>query len=426
MRDIFTSDKQNSVSENLELFSGKFTYPEISREGLVEVIKYAKNLATNLHQEEAIVVLDASSEINGYLMRYCKDNDYNLKFYNIDSLSTVNSIGESSDPFSVFGLCEVSKDDFWFCRSSMLFKNSESSSSISSFCVVPQRCYQQFLEFKKQFSLWGKKTNGYFVQVIGGDSYNCSNSLTWDELFFGEKKEKKEDLKKIVDTFLASKEDYNAKKIPWVLTLLVKGSSGNGKSSVINTLSCEYNVESFTCSAGDMDDMLLYASIKHMGSRQNSLLFVDDISEYIEDEALSVDSLVESLTETNVNSGAIIVFTATETAKLKDKLYHFDYVLDIGVPEYKECFDMFNYLSEEALAFVKTTCVKHKLSYAYMNRLNTILLKNVGSSKLTKNQDLPYEDVKAITTSLVKEFDKNNKQIQAKNKPLGFAKKAKE
>lgn len=427
MKDIFAFDKQTSVTENLALFSGKFTYPDMSRSCLLDVIKYVTDVVKKNHEEEFLVLLENSAaDINGGFIQFCKENQYKLEAINVDTVSIVNVAGENSDPFSVFGLCKITKDDFWMYKSSMVFKNTESTSNVSSFCVVPTSQYQQFLKFKSDFAYYTKVNQGFFVQVLAGDSYNSSDSMTWDELFCGEKAEKKTKLKEILDKFLSSKEEYKEKKTPWGLTILVKGDTGCGKSSVINTIATEYDLECYTCSPGDMDDTLLYAAVRHIASKQKSMLFVDDLDNYIEEESVSLDGLTSAIDESGINSGCILVFTAKDTSKLKDRLYNFDVTVDIGTPEYKESLEMFNHLDEKCLNLVKDSCTKNKFSYAYMSRLNKLILKAAASLRLTKNQDLTLDNVKTLISSLTKENDKNNKQMQTKNKKLGFANKTKE
>jgi hypothetical protein len=428
MKDIFVSDKTSSVMENLALFSGKFTYPDMSRSCLLDVIKYVTDVVKKDYKDVEFLVLleNSAADINGGFIQFCKESNYNLEAICVDTVSVVNVAGENSDPFSVFGLCKITKDDFWMYKSSLVFKNTESTSNVSSFCVVPTSCYQQFIDFKKAYAYYTKLNQGFFVQVIAGDNYSSSEAMSWSELFCGEKQEKKDKLKEVVDKFLASKEEYKEKKIPWGLTILVKGEVGCGKSSVINTLATEYDLECYTCSPGDLDDMLLYAAVQHMGTKQNSLMFIDDLDTFIDAEAVTVDGLTSTLNEIEMNSGCITVFTAKDTSKLKDKLYNFDLVLDIGNPDYKECLDVFSYLDEKSLALVKDSCTKNKFSYAYIKRLNNLLLKTTASLKLTKNQDLTLDCVKTLVAALTKENEKANKQKQSKNKKLGLSNNAKE
>lgn len=424
MKDISTFDKQTSVLDHLHVFSGKFSYPDVNRDSLLGLIEFVMRRAEEKSEQEHIALIDNNSiEVNADFFNFCKEHDYQVAIENIDTLSIVNSSGEKSDPFSMFGLCKIYKDGDYFYKSSMIYKNSETSSNISSFCVVPTVSYEFFLNFKKQHNLWSKKKYGFLVQVIGGDNYICNETCTWDDFCLGEKAELKTTVKECIDKFLSSKEYYEKNNVPWNLTLLVKGEDGSGKSTFVNTLATEYDFECMTCAAEELNDMLLYASLKHIETKQNTLFFVEDLDECLEEDVLSVDGVVTSLCDTSVNSGAIIVFTTKDTAKFKETLYNFDYQIDLSKPEYDKCYEIFS-LEEKSLDLVKEAVNKHKFTYKLLKKLNKLIVKNIfANSNLTKNNTPQLDIVKGAVAVVTKEHNKNNKELQGKNKQLGLIKK---
>ena len=425
------NDKQELLISNLDLFTfNKDTINVGTLIGLKDLINWAYNkyspmlTGTTLNNGNVIPVIDNSIQLDGNFFSFCRDQKLEVQSLAIDSI-TILSTDDNSDPFVMQGCFLIKTNNFSFIKCSLFYKTSDESNQVSSFVLLNSSDYQKYLDLKKQYLDWNEDKDGITIKLIGGDDYYLDNYYNWDDLFFGEKQDIKTEIKNYIDNFKTLENLYKEAKIPWKSVIFITGLPGNGKSELVNTIICETGLKSLTVSC-EIDDSVLAATFNFAASKENTLLFIEDIDDFINDEIINVESLpyiLDSLDSVNCSNGLIVLITAAKLPEnYKDILFKFDKVIELSLPEYDKCVDKLfgRYLSTENLTQLKADCKKNKLSYGYIDLLYKLFAKNVIEVNIDKNKDFFFNEIQKILKYIVKENDLANKKYMKTTKKLGL------
>ena len=237
------------------------------------------------------------------------------------------------------------------------------------------------------------------------------------------------DIRKYIDNFKASKDLYEKAKIPWKASIFITGLPGNGKSELINTLICEYKFMPITVTS-EIDDAVLAATFNYAASKENVLLFIEDVDQLINDKIIDEDTiplLLDSLDSSNCSKGLIIVMSAAKLPEsYKESLFKFDKFVELSFPEYTKCVNSLfgKYFSKESLEKINSDCSKNHISYEYIYKLYKIFAKNMLSVKIDKKNDKVYlEEFQKMLKCITKENDLINKKYMKVSKKLGLESK---
>ncbi len=425
------NNKQELLISNLDLFTfNNDTVNVGTLIGLKDLInlaykQYSPMLTLNNINGNVVPVIDNSIQLDGTFFAFCRDLKLKVQSLAIDSI-TILSTDDNSDPFVMQGCFLIKTNEFSFIKCSLFYKTNDESNQVSSFVLLNSSDYQKYLDLKKQYMDWNEDKDGIPIKLIGGDDYYLDNYYNWNDLFFGEKQAVKTEIKDYLDNFKTLENEYKEAKIPWKSVVFITGLPGNGKSELVNTIICEIGLTPLTVSS-EIDDGVLAATFNFAASKENAVLFIEDIDDLINDEVISANALpyiLDSLDSVNCCNGLIVLVTAAKLPEsYKDILFKFDKVIDLTFPEYDKCVDKFfeRYLSGEKLTQLKSDCKKNKLSYGYIELLYKLFAKNVIGTKIDKRKDsVFFDEIQKILKHIIKENDLVNKKYMKVTKKLGL------
>lgn len=170
------------------------------------------------------------------------------------------------------------------------------------------------------------------IKVINGEDTAYTKDFVWNELFLPA--EIKQDLKKIVDTFLSSRDFYIENKMPWKRSILLHGKSGNGKTSIIKTLISEYSFNPVTLLPGG-NDLALRDTFYYAENNVNSLLFFEDLDLLFE-HGVDKSYFINLMDRISTKNGILIVATVDDINNLDieftQRAHRFDKKIEVPSP----------------------------------------------------------------------------------------------
>jgi hypothetical protein len=421
-----SNKNKETLQSNLDLFTfSKDTVNVNDVKGLKDLINLAYKKYSCLLGDDVIPLIDNAIQLDGNFFSFCKSINLDIKNLEVDSV-TILSSDDESDPFVIQGCFLFKNEVFSFIKCSLFCKINEDSNQVSSFILLCKTDYDKYTAFKKQYSNFNKEIDGLLIRAIGGEDYYLDNCYTWDKLFFGEKTDLKKDIKSFLDEFKGSKDIYNEAKLAWKSTLLITGLPGNGKSELINTIVYESGYYPFTVTP-EIDDSILAATFNYAASKENALLFIEDIDQLIVDnviDATTIPFILDSLEPLNCSKGLVVIMSAVKIPEsYKEIPYLFDKVVDLSFPEYDKCIpDLFGkFFSTSKLNQLKAECKKSNLSYGYIDKLYKIFANSMLKVNVDKKDESKYfEEIQKILKFVAKENDLVNKKYMKPSKKLGL------
>jgi len=356
-----------------------------------KAIKVGKNIIDDLKLEairelktnKILSIIESTADIDGTLFSFCEENGYTIK--NIDFFSVVSLSSQDVnyyDPYMVCGCFLIEKDDFKFIKYAN-FNNSVDFDKVISMVIVPEEKYSDYLKFKTGFQYWVKKNKGVVVSVIGGDDYIVDCNKDVDDLFFGEHESLKSDVLKsdvfgFIGDFLNNESFYVENNLPWKSSIFIEGEPGSGKTELINTIISNFDVSPITINKYNCDDSILEAIFNIVTTTRKSIIIVEDIDELIEQNLVSLDSLLGFLDKNIYGSGSILLITSKTSVELINEIsFRFDKFIELQLPEYKGSIDKLfgDFVSEKALSNFKDSLKDNEINYNYINKIKELFYK---------------------------------------------------
>jgi hypothetical protein len=432
---------QNNVEEsllyNLDTFSfdSSVVNSKSPKRGLRELMSWAYKEYADRLGTDVIPIIDNNIQLDGAFFSFCQDNEFKVESLVIDSITVLSGQdNDLFDPFVIQGAFSITCKNFSFIKCSLFYKTTEDTDQVSSFILISAKEYEKYIELKTNYSCWTKCKEGITVKVVGGDDFFLDNVYTWDKLFFGEKKELKEDLKSHIDNFFESEDVYDDADIPWKNAIFVHGLPGNGKTELINTIICEYGLDPVTVTSDNLDDSILELTFNFAGSKERSIVYVENVDELINEntiEAESITNLIDSFDSVNSGNGVLVLLSAVKMPEVyKDVMFKFDKQIELGFPEYTSCINNLfgRFFSDTKLNLLREECKKNHISYGFLERLYKLFAKNMLYVEIDKEKDdIYFEELMTILKHITKESDLvNKKYMKTTTKKLGLGKKTKE
>jgi ATPase family associated with various cellular activities (AAA) len=346
--------------------------------------------------------------IDGQFMQFCEENNVTVETLYKDSLISWKT-EHDFEKFFAQGIFLIKAKGVEFLHAALFHKGNQNEDEISFFVIASQKNVSKYVELRNQFDEWvlERDRGNLHVRVIEGDDIPYTKDSTWEELFLP--KEIKDEVKGLVENFLASKDFYLKNRIPWKRGILLYGKPGNGKTSIIRTIMSMYNFKPVTVVAGANDEAVREA-FTYAEEQSPALLYFEDLDSLLE-KSLDPSSFLNLMDGISAKNGLLVVATANEVKKLKanvtDRPSRFDRKFEIPLPNTEMAYIYLrrwfgNLITLKKCKELAKYASKHEFSYAYLKELYISSMFEA----LANDRKAPTEkDVSTALNRLIK--DKN-------------------
>lgn len=337
--------------------------------------------------------------IDGQFLQFCEEKKVKITCLYKDSLISWKTENEL-EKFFAQGIFLIETKDTKFLHSALFHKGNQNEDEISFFIICSNSNYEGYVKLRNDFDTWVSERDrgNLHIRVIGGEDIYYTKDHTWDDLFMPN--ELKQEIKSLVENFLASKEFYAKNKIPWKRGLIFYGVPGCGKSSLIRTIISMYDFKPVCLAAGATNDDVQEA-FSYAESQSPALLFFEDLDSLL--DRIDVSAFLNLMDGIEAKNGLFVIATANEIRKLKtnitDRPSRFDRKFEISAPTSEMAYiylkKWFGSLitTKKCRELAKLT-TKHHFSYAY---LKETYISSMFEA-LSNNRKVPTE--KDITVAL--------------------------
>ncbi len=368
-----------------------------------------KNFKTHLKDQKSLNKLVHNRVIiDGQFLQFCEERKVTVECLYKDSVISWKTDHEF-EKFFVQGVFLIKARGLEFLHAALFHKGNQNEDEISFFIVVSEKNHQKYVELRNEFDKWvtERDRGNLHVRVIEGDDIPYTKDNTWEDLFLPE--EIKNEVKNLVENFLASKDFYLQNRIPWKRGVLLYGKPGNGKTSIIRTIMSMYPFKPVTVVAGANDEAVREA-FTYAEEQSPALLYFEDLDSLLE-KSLDPSSFLNLMDGISAKNGLLVVATANEVKKLKanvtDRPSRFDRKFEIPLPNAEMAYIYLkrwfgNLITLKKCRELAKYASKHEFSYAYLKEL---YISSMFES-LAHDRKVPTEkDVQTALTRLIK--DKN-------------------
>lgn len=344
--------------------------------------------------------------IDGQFLKFCDENDIEVKCLYKDSIISWKS--DESEKFFMQGVFLIKSKDVEFIHAALFHKGNQNEDEISFFIIVSEKNYVNYVKLRNQFDNWvlSRDRSNLHIRVIDGEDLPYSKDNSWDNLFLPENI--KNDLKLLVEGFLSSKDFYLENKIPWKRGILLYGSAGNGKSTIIKTIMSVYNFKPVTVAPEASSDAIVKA-FSYAEEQSPSLLYFEDLDSLL--EKTDISSFLNLMDGVSAKNGLLVIATANDVKKLKsnitDRPSRFDRKFEIPIPTQEMAYIYMSRWFGKSLTTAKCKQLakyseQNKFSYAYLKELYITSMFEA----LAHKRKFPIEkDIEKALKTLIK--DKN-------------------
>ncbi len=344
--------------------------------------------------------------IDGQFLVFCKENNVKVTPLYSDSIVSWKT-DHDFEKFFAQGVFLIEGNGFSFIHAALFHKGNQNEDEISFFVIVSQENYEKYVSFRNSFDEWivQRDRSNLQIRVIDGEDIPYTQDNSWEDLFLPS--DIKEDIRNLVEGFLASKDFYHKNKIPWKRGFLLYGQPGNGKTSIIKTIMSSYNFKPVTIVPGANDDAVREA-FSYAEEQSPSLLFFEDLDSLLE-KSVDISSFLNLMDGVSAKNGILVIATANDIGKLKTNLTQrpsrFDRKFEIPLPNQEMAYIYLkrwfgNLIAATKCRAIAKVAVSNKLSYAY---LKDIYVSSMFEA-LSNNRKVPIEkDIKNALEQIIKE-----------------------
>ena len=394
--------------------------------------EWAKHKITSLKNscQNPIVIFNNSIVIDNILMLFAEFNKINVKCLAFDSLLLGSD--QSSEAFMMLGVFEINItiNEKQFQLWVVSLPCPDADEGFIKFVVINADEYNEYELFLNNYLAWQNYINDNEtkkVNVIGGADYIYAQDKKWTD--FVCPREIKDEIKGIVDRFVMSKDKFLKKNIPWRRSLLLWGPSGNGKTTLINTILSEYDITPVTVTLA-VDENQLAEAFNFAERNVPSLLFFENLDMLIKNNYVSAASFENQFNRINSSNGILVLATVSNLSKLPDSLINypsrFDRKFEIPMPDadlslkyLKKCFKGCR-VNSQLLNQIVEISIENDFTYAHLREL---YLSSILSAISKKRQMPTVEDINDAVNTILKEKKSVEERFVTKSKKkLGFSK----
>lgn len=345
--------------------------------------------------------------IDGQFLQFAEENNVTVECLYNDSIISWKT-EHNYEKFFAQGVFLIKAKGLEFIQAALFHKGNQFEDEISFFVLVSDSNFQKYIDLRNQFDEWVQQRDrgNLHIRVIDGEDIPYTKDHTWEELFLPQ--DIKDQVKGLVENFLASKDFYTENRIPWKRGILLYGKPGNGKTSIIRTIISMYNFKPVTIAPGANDDGVREA-FAYAEDQSPALLFFEDLDSLL--EKIDISFFLNSLDGISAKNGLLVVATANDVKKLKsnitDRPSRFDRKFEIPLPNQEMAYIYLkrwfgNLITAKKCREIAKYAEKYEFSYAYLKELYISAMFEA----LAHNRKTPTEtDIKNALNRLVK--DKN-------------------
>lgn len=346
--------------------------------------------------------------IDGQFMQFAETNGVSIEcLYKDSNISWTTE--HDFEKFFAQGVFLIKAKGLEFIHAALFHKGNQQEDEISFFVVVSKKNYEAYIKLRNDFDDWvqARDRSNLQIRVIEGDDIPYTKDHSWEDLFLPESI--KNEVRGLVENFLASKDFYLENKIPWKRGILLYGKPGNGKTSIIRTIIAQYNFKPVTIVAGANDEAVREA-FSYAEEQSPSLLYFEDLDSLLE-KSVDISSFLNLMDGISAKNGLLVIATANEVKKLKtnitDRPSRFDRKFEIPLPNAEMAYIYLkrwfgNLITAKQCKELAKYAAKYEFSYAYLKELYISAMFEA----LAHNRKSPTEkDVQSALNRLVK--DKN-------------------
>ena len=346
--------------------------------------------------------------IDGQFLHFCEEKKVTVKCLFKDSIISWNTDHDFEKHFAQ-GVFLIKRGDTEFLHAALFHKGNQHEDEISFFILVSDKNYEGYLALRNDFDKWVQERDrsNLHIRVIEGEDLPYTKDHTWEELFLPQ--ETKNEIRGLVENFLASQEFYVKNRIPWKRGILLYGKPGNGKTSIIRTIMSAYNFKPVTIAPGVNDDAVREA-FSYAEEQSPALLYFEDLDSLLE-KNVDISSFLNLMDGISTKNGLLVVATANDIKKLKsnitDRPSRFDRKFEISLPNQEMAYIYLqrwfgSLITNKKCRELAKYAEKYEFSYAYLKELYISAMFEA----LAHNRKIPTEkDVQNALNRLVK--DKN-------------------
>jgi hypothetical protein len=383
----YLSPEDMEKQENLNLqrlarlFPKNYTYNNIQEErpsaNFIDLMEWVqRNFSSALKDQNNLEKFVHNRVIiDGQFMQFCEENGVTVDCLHKDSLISWKT-EHDFEKFFAQGVFLIRAKGTEFIHAALFHKGNQNEDEISFFIITSEKNVSKYVELRNQFDEWvlERDRSNLHVRVIEGDDIPYTKDSTWEELFLP--KEIKDEVKGLIENFLASKEFYQKNRIPWKRGILLYGKPGNGKTSIIRTIMSQYNFKPVTVVAGANDDAVREA-FSYAEELSPALLYLEDLDSLLE-KSLDPSCFLNLMDGISAKNGLLVVATANEVKKLKanvtDRPSRFDRKFEIPLPNPEMAYIYLrrwfgNLVTLKKCKELAKYASKHEFSYAYLKEL---------------------------------------------------------
>lgn len=346
--------------------------------------------------------------IDGQFLQFCEENKVTVECLYKDSVISWKT-DHNFEKFFIQGVFLIKARGMEFIHAALFHKGNQNEDEIGFFVICSDDQFEKYVAFRNQFDAWVQQRDrsNLHIHVVDGEDLPYTKDHTWEDLFLP--KSIKDELQFLVEGFLASKDFYLEKHIPWKRGVLLYGKPGNGKTSIIRTIMSMYNFKPITIVPGANDEAIREA-FSYAEEQSPSLLYFEDLDSLLE-KNIDTSSFLNLMDGISAKNGLLVIATANDVKKLKsnitDRPSRFDRKFEIPLPNQEMVYIYLkrwfgNLITVKKCKELSKYAEKYEFSYAYLKELYISAMFEA----LAHNRKVPTEkDIVNALNRLVK--DKN-------------------
>jgi len=349
--------------------------------------------------------------IDGSFLQFAKDEGVKVECLYRDAIASWRS-DKKYEHFMAQGVFKITYKKLSFIHAALFHKGNQNEDEVSFFVVVGDHKYEEYIAFRNKFDDWLQKRDreNLEIHVVGGEGQPYERNMPWDDVFLPDVL--KDDIKNTVEGFLASKELYEKKKIPWKRGILFYGEPGNGKTTTIRTIISNYDFKPVTVqSSNQTNDEMITEAFEYALEQSPALLYIEDLDSLL-GTSVSVSHFLNLLDGVSSRNGILVIATANNLDKLNeavtDRPSRFDRKILIPLPDKDMTKRYLKHWFGKGLKAAEITKIAEdtvgmNFSYAYLKELYL----TAAYHAIADNRETPtYKDVKLGLDQLLRDKER--------------------
>lgn len=393
----------------------KAALPPRPKDSYIELISWVEaNFSDCLGKSKRIRFVHNKIIIDGQFLQFCTEEKIKVESIYDDSIVSWRS-DYDNERFFMQGIFHIQGKGVEFLHFALFQKGNQHEDEISFGIIVSDQNYDAYITLRNQYDDWifNRDRDNLQIRVVDGEDISYEKDSKWEDLFLPE--ELKTNIRQTVEGFLKSRDIYESQQIPWKRGILLHGTPGCGKSSLIKTIMSNYDFKPVTVLPGANDDSMREA-FAYAQDQNPALLYFEDLDSLL--QSINTSLFLNLMDGISTKNGILIVATANNLNKfepnIKDRPSRFDRKFEIPLPNQRMSTKYIakwfaDTLSTKEIDSLSSQTYSMKFSYAYIKELY-ISSVYIAISNDRKKPTLPDINI-AMKQILADKFNKNGKTV---------------